>query len=565
MKKNFKFQNRLIAAVSLVLMMMMAGAIIWMTAHEERVYQKNALDDIYVKANSMARRLGQMMHSSSWRNIMVTLSLDKKNDLNLICFYVTDTDGRIMVSDRASTVNTRGSDYVLRTPQSRDLLMTRSFSASADGDAAFKVYKNRLVQDLHDAGRSRHRAGEMVFDTFHDIWYMGTKIGELRLGYSRQNLVAQIDRLKLRLVCAGLAFLAVIMILIFVVVKRSMAPLEVFTEKMSDLGRAAGGEAVRHSLDQIHLDDFSVSIYEIEQLKAAFSKMRSSLVQSWDHLEENKNNLEKMVLERTRELEHANRNLEVQIRERQEIEARMLHAQKLESVGTLAGGVAHDFNNLLMAIQGNVSLMRHILEPQHPLQTKVDKILSLVDMGADVVRQLLGFARGGQGRVELLNFNVFLESNRLFFQKAVKPVEIVLNLDNKPEMIKADYPQMTQVLINIIINGAEAMGGKGSINITTGNVLLTKQELLPYGLDPGLFVMVSVEDSGCGMDGATLKRVFDPFFTTKNMDRGTGMGLASAYGIVRNHGGFVRLESQPGRGTTVFVYLPVMAGEVLDG
>ncbi len=244
-------------------------------------------------------------------------------------------------------------------------------------------------------------------------------------------------------------------------------------------------------------------------------------------------------------------------KEKKELQERIARAEKMESIGTLAGGIAHDFNNLLFAIQGNVSLMLLKCDKTLYYYEKLKRIEDLVQSGADLTRQLLGFARGGKYEVKPTNLNQVVKKISTMFGRTKKELKIYEEYDEKLWKAEVDKGQIEQAILNILVNAAQAMPSGGDLYIKTENALLDKQFVEPNDLKHGNYVKLSVKDTGIGMDDATLQRIFEPFFTTKEMGRGTGLGLASAYGIIKNHNGIINAASEKGRGTTFNIYLPV--------
>lgn len=247
--------------------------------------------------------------------------------------------------------------------------------------------------------------------------------------------------------------------------------------------------------------------------------------------------------------------------ERKKLEERFLHAQKMEAVGTLAGGIAHDFNNLLMAIQGNASLMLLETPEDHPHRERLSAIEEAVKSGTDLTRQLLGFARGGKYEVRPLDMNRVIEETSTIFGRARK--EITIHRRFQPDLwtVEVDRSQMEQMLMNLFVNASDAMPGGGELFLDTQNVILDEKYVKPYSMPPGRYVRISVTDSGTGMDEETLKHIFEPFFTTKTLGRGTGLGLATVYGIVKGHGGIITVYSTPGEGSSFHIYLPASGKE----
>ena len=244
-------------------------------------------------------------------------------------------------------------------------------------------------------------------------------------------------------------------------------------------------------------------------------------------------------------------------KERKRLESQVRHAQKMEAIGTLAGGIAHDFNNLLMGFQGNISLMMMDLEDEHPHQEFLHNMENYVKRGSDLTRQILGFARGGKYEVRTTDINTLIDKSAAMFGRTKKEIIIHKKLQEDLWSVNVDRGQIEQVLLNLFVNAWQAMPAGGNLFLQTDNVLLEEQDHdKPYTIGPGKYVRISVSDSGVGMDKATRERIFEPFFTTKAVGRGTGLGLASAYGIIKNHGGIINVYSEKGHGATFKIYLP---------
>ena len=249
-------------------------------------------------------------------------------------------------------------------------------------------------------------------------------------------------------------------------------------------------------------------------------------------------------------------------KEKEKLEERFQQIQRLEGIGTLAGGVAHDFNNLLMGIQGNVSLM---LLHKHPGDRDHDKLKSIeacVAGGADLTRQLLGFARGGKYMVKPVDLNKVVHGTAGMFGRTRKDIQIIMKHQESIWPVMADQSQIEQVLLNLCINAWQAMPEGGNIYVETKNVVLDETFAQPFGIASGRYVRISVADTGIGIDQKYQHKIFEPFFTTKEIGRGTGLGLASAYGIIKNHDGAIDFISRPGEGTSFYVYLPATECEV---
>lgn len=243
--------------------------------------------------------------------------------------------------------------------------------------------------------------------------------------------------------------------------------------------------------------------------------------------------------------------------ERRRLHRQLLSAQKMESLGTLAGGIAHDFNNLLMGIQGRVSLMALDQPAADVYAEHLQSIEEYIKRAADLTKQLLGFARGGKYEVKPVDINELMQSSISLFGRTRKDVEIHTELSAAPIIVDADKQQLEQVLLNLYINGWQAMSESGSLTLQTAISTIDESTPYPYQISPGDYAEITITDTGVGMDETTRQKVFEPFFTTRAKGRGTGLGLASAYGIIKNHGGFIDVTSSPGEGSTFTILLPL--------
>jgi len=280
--------------------------------------------------------------------------------------------------------------------------------------------------------------------------------------------------------------------------------------------------------------------------------------------------LENIVQDRTSQLTLTNKELRSEIEERKraeeqrkDLEGKLEQAQKMKALGTLAGGIAHDFNNLLMGIQGNASLMLMDIDSSHQHFEKIKNTEQYVMRGAELTRQLLGFARGGKYQVTSTDLNKLIQKSSEMFGRTKKEIIIYTNYQDDIWSVNVDRGQIEQVLLNLFVNAWQAMPGGGNLNILTENVSLDTEQKNEDGIKPGRYVKVSVTDTGIGMDQETQKKIFDPFFTTKEMSRGTGLGLASAYGILKNHDGFIEVSSEAGKGSTFSFYLPASHDKIV--
>ncbi len=244
------------------------------------------------------------------------------------------------------------------------------------------------------------------------------------------------------------------------------------------------------------------------------------------------------------------------ITERSRLEQQLQQAKKIEAIGTLAGGIAHNFNNLMMGIQGRASLMTLELGPSHPQQEHIKAIEEQIASASNLTRQLLGLARGGKYEVKPIDVNELLLSSAAIFGRTRKDIQIHSDTFPSSLVVEADKRQIEQVLLNIFVNSIQAMPEGGEIYLETSILSLDAAFCKPYAAIPGRYANISVKDTGVGMNKETCQQVFDPFFTTKDKYLGTGLGLASAYGIIKNHGGVITVYSDLGHGTTINIYLP---------
>lgn len=254
--------------------------------------------------------------------------------------------------------------------------------------------------------------------------------------------------------------------------------------------------------------------------------------------------------------------LDQSLQDLKEAQANIVQAEKLSAIGEMAGGIAHDFNNILMGIQGNISLMQIDIDSKHPYYERLNNIEKQVVRAASLTSHLLGYARKGRDVVRPIDLNQLIGEICGAFARTRKKITIHKKLVKDLSAIEMDSGQIEQVLLNLFMNAADAMPGGGDLIIETTNVRSEDIKEKLYNPKPGKYVMLSVTDTGIGMDKKTAERIFEPFFTTKEPGQGTGLGLASSYGIIKGYGGYIDVESKKGEGATFRIYIPASEKEV---
>ncbi|MCP4021240.1 MAG: response regulator, partial [Desulfobacteraceae bacterium] len=246
------------------------------------------------------------------------------------------------------------------------------------------------------------------------------------------------------------------------------------------------------------------------------------------------------------------------ISEQKRLERQLIQAQKMESVGRLAGGVAHDFNNMLGVILGNTELILEDLDPDNPIFDNLKEIQNATRRSTDFVRQLLAFARKQTISPRLLNLNTTMEGMLKMLQRLIgEDLELTWSPGKKLWPIKIDPSQIDQVLANLCVNARDAIKGVGKVTIETENISFDEAYCSNHtGFRPGDYVMLVFSDNGCGMDKETLSNLFEPFFTTKDVGEGTGLGLSTIYGIIKQNTGFINVYSEPDQGSTFKIFFP---------
>ena len=250
-------------------------------------------------------------------------------------------------------------------------------------------------------------------------------------------------------------------------------------------------------------------------------------------------------------------------KERIKLQQQLTQAQKMESIGRLAGGVAHDYNNMLSIILGYTEMLTEKVPPQSPLHADLMEILKAAQRSADITRQLLAFARKQTINPKVIDLNAVVESMLRMLRRLIgEDIDLAWLPGKQLWTIKIDPSQIDQILANLCVNARDAIAGVGKVTIETGNITIDNAYCdMHTGFVPGEFLMLAVSDNGCGMDEEIKENIFEPFFTTKGLTEGTGLGLATVYGIVKQNDGFINVYSEPGEGTTFRIYLPRHVGD----
>jgi signal transduction histidine kinase len=316
----------------------------------------------------------------------------------------------------------------------------------------------------------------------------------------------------------------------------------------------------------IRLEDHSIGVLILSSVKVKhrFSEEEISLLQGFAQQAA-------QVYENVRIYEHANqhaRELEQEIAERKQAElekeklqAQLNQAQKMESVGRLAGGVAHDFNNMLGVILGHAEMSLEEIDPEAPLYATLQAVQHAAERSAALTRQLLAFARKQTVAPKVIDINETVAGMLNMLRRLIgEDIDLLWQPGEKLSPVKVDPSQIDQLLANLCVNARDAIDGVGKITIETQPATFDQRYCSAHhGYLPGEYILLAVSDDGCGMDQDTLNHIFEPFFTTKEQGKGTGLGLASVFGMVRQNNGFINVYSESGRGTTFKIYLPIFA------
>ena len=346
-------------------------------------------------------------------------------------------------------------------------------------------------------------------------------IGFVRITVDKEMLNKRLNDLLFKSILIGIIFLVIGSGVTYLVVKGITKPLNRLTEGVKTLG-------MRGVVEKIPVETGD----EIGKLAKAFNSMSESL--------------------KRREAE------------KERLEEQLRHAQKMEAVGTLAGGIAHDFNNALTAIIGYGDLLKMRIDKDDPLRRNVDQILASAEKAANLTQRLLAFSRKQLIEPRPVNLNESIKDVEKLLTRLIREdIEIKVKLSREDIIVMADSGQIEQALMNLATNARDAMADGGVLTIATESVELNREFFKANDHErPGRYALLSVTDTGIGMDEKTRERVFDPFFTTKEVGKGTGLGLSMVYGIIKQHEGYIDVSSKPGKGTTFRIYLRLTESKI---
>ncbi len=305
---------------------------------------------------------------------------------------------------------------------------------------------------------------------------------------------------------------------------------------------------------------------EFGKFSNLFNRMLEEITEKNHKLKNYSQQLVKEVNERTRSLEEAKERLEEAYEELKAQQEQLLLSQKMEAVGKLAGGIAHDFNNMLTVIMGHSEVLLLSLT-DGSLKSSVEEILNAAKRASSLTRQLLAFSRRQILQPKILNLNELIREMEKMLKHLIREdIELEIIFDPELGNIKVDEGQIQQVILNLVVNAKDAISEKGKITVKTQNIYLDEEfSYTHYNAVPGNYVLLTVRDTGTGMDRDTLSHIFEPFFTTKELGKGTGLGLATVYGIVKQSNGYIFCESEPGKGTAFKIYLPIIYEDIEKG
>ena len=431
---------------------------------------------------------------------------------------VYNSKGKLLEEKRKGGVEVRKDTSLLNNKEKQDLFNRLRRTNSTQ-------YFNRGFDALEvwapvRAG-SRYSDDEALFYSDNFFENREHTVGFVRVMLDKKILNDALKKILLNSSLIAFVFLASSVVIVFFVVKGVTKPLNRLTERVRVMGSGVPLEKV-----PVETQD------EIGKLAAAFNTMAESL--------------------QSREAEKG--NLEQQLRQ----------AHKMEAIGTLAGGVAHDFNNILSTIEGYALLLRDNVKKKGHIRNYVDQIVAGVERAADLTRRLLAFSRNQVINPAPLDLNeTILNINTLLVRLVGESIDLQIVTSQEELVVIADQLQIEQTLINLVTNARDSMPHGGVLRLTTELAIIgDTPEESSREIRPGHYAKLVLSDSGMGIDPSIKERIYDPFFTTKEVGKGIGLGLSMTFGIVKQHKGYIKVDSEPGQGTTFAIYLPLIESQV---
>ncbi len=440
----------------------------------------------------------------------------QNNEVLRVAVYTSN--GKLLAEKGKDRANDRKESFLLDDREKRDFFA----KLGKTGETHFikQSFDTLEVWTPVNAG-SRYSAEEALFYTDTLFEERDRTIGFVRVVLDKQILNDALGKIVFNSSLIAAVFLAVAVVILFFVVKGITKPLNRLTDRVKQMGSGAALEKV-----PVETQD------EIGKLAEAFNTMAESL--------------------QNREAEKG--HLEQQLRQ----------AHKMEAIGTLAGGVAHDFNNILSTIEGYALLLRDSIKKKGHVRNYVEQIVAGAERASDLTRRLLAFSRSQVINPAPLNLNETIRNlSTLLVRLVGESIDLRIETTSEELIVMADQLQIEQALINLVTNARDAMPNGGVLSLASelAHVAENDEENQKH-LCPGYYAKLVVSDSGMGIDPSTKDRIFDPFFTTKEIGRGTGLGLSMTFGIIRQHKGYIEVDSKPGEGTKFSIYLPLVDSAV---
>ncbi len=512
-KINEKFSAKIFIIIILIIIIVSSTFTAFFIKHQSRALKDNLINkgEILSELLAYSSRLGVFSENEELLKDPVEGILHQEEILEIFIF---SREKRLLMNKKNNGINIQ--EKVLYQEEEK---LNEIFNKIKVSLHPIHIEKKGRIEFWSPViASSGYSSEEQLFMKDAPLFGKDNIIGFVGIGIDKKKLRSSINNLLLNSVLIGIIFLLIGVTAVFFVVKGITRPLKKLTEAVNTLG-------LRGSVKSISIETKD----EIGKLAIAFNNMSESLKK------------------RESEKEH----LEIQLR----------HSQKMEAIGTLAGGIAHDFNNILTAIMGYASLLKLKINEYSSLQYDIDQIVDCSKRAAELTKSLLAYSRKQMLDPKPLNCNELIRNvKKLLVRLISEDIEFNLNLTEDDLIVMVDSGQMDQVMFNLVTNASDAMPDGGVLTITTESVKLDKQCIVNNeNKKSRWFALIKVKDTGIGIDSKTLERIFDPFFTTKEVGKGTGLGLSTVYGIIKQHNGFIEVNSEPAKGTEFSIYLPLIS------